>query len=232
MIARTGERFREMVQVPVLVITFREITKGCPAIITRTGAKLNEIFSDSQYRTGIFQARRLQTLYLLAKSATLSSLWQLRAQSTLAWLVPLFRWPLAFCLRERSESFSGVLLKFQRVTIRGAQPSWGSLRKYASQRGSWRPLRGPLRGLCGALRGSAGFSEGSGPMLVTLPNCLSSGALGVLNERSTPLKALSGALRAKWPKALSRNNLWGTSAWALRHSCKWPAGSRMFWDKS
>ena len=44
-----------------------------------------------------------------------------------------------------------LILKFQRVTIRGAQPPRGSPRKFASQRA----LRGSLTGLC------AGLSEGS-----------------------------------------------------------------------
>ena len=50
-----------------------------------------------------------------------------------------------------------LVLKFQGVAIRGAQPS--------------ARLSGVLRGLCGALQGSAECSEGNDPILVTLGNC-------------------------------------------------------------
>ena len=72
-------------------------------------------------------------------------------------------------------------LKFQRVTIRGAQPSARLSEEICLSEGSagvsQRALRGSLRGFCGALRGSAGgpwdfprFFGGSDPMLVTLGN--------------------------------------------------------------
>ena len=62
-----------------------------------------------------------------------------------------------------------LVLKFRRVTIRGAQPLRGSPRKFASQRGSQRLLRGslPWRGSLGFYGALRGFSKGSGPMLVT-----------------------------------------------------------------
>ena len=62
------------------------------------------------------------------------------------------------------------LLKFRRVTIRGAQPSARLSEEICLSEGSagvsQRALRGlsggsagSLRGFCGALRGSAGFAE-------------------------------------------------------------------------
>ena len=87
----------------------------------------------------------------------------------------------------RGETCRGVtatllrVLKFRRVTIRGAQPSARLSEEICLSEGS----AGSLRGLCGGLsegsaglsgvlRGSAGFSggfRGSDPMLVTLGNC-------------------------------------------------------------
>ena len=72
-------------------------------------------------------------------------------------------------------------LKFQRVTIRGAQPSARLSEEICLSEGSAGSLRGLCgdlsegsAGLCGVLRGSATFSGvfgGSDPMLVTLANC-------------------------------------------------------------
>ena len=82
-----------------------------------------------------------------------------------------------------------TILKFRRVTIRGAQPSARLSEEICLSEGSAgvspRALRGlsegsagSLRGLCGVSGGSAGFSEvfgGSDPMLVTLRNADNSG---------------------------------------------------------
>ena len=86
-------------------------------------------------------------------------------------------------LREKSSSFGrGVscffFLKFQRVTIRGAQPSARLSEEICLSEGSagvaQRALRGSLRGfagLCGVPRDFLRFFGGGDAMLVTLANC-------------------------------------------------------------
>ena len=78
---------------------------------------------------------------------------------------------------------SEVLLKFRRVTIRGAQPSARLSEEICLSEGSAgiseRALRGLSEGSAGSLRGSAGVFEGSDPMLVTLGNCWRSTKLSV-----------------------------------------------------
>ena len=82
-------------------------------------------------------------------------------------------------MRIKSSLGLGFLLKFRRVTIRGAQPSARLSEEICLSEGSagvsQRALRGlsegsagSLRGFCGALRGSRDFPrffEGSDPML-------------------------------------------------------------------
>ena len=88
-----------------------------------------------------------------------------------------------------------VLLKFRRVTIRGAQPSArlseGNLPLRGLCGGLSEGSAGSLRGFCGALRGSVGFSEvfgGSDPMLVTLENCEATNLLQAPKPRKIKIR--------------------------------------------
>ena len=70
-----------------------------------------------------------------------------------------------------------LLLKFRRVTIRGAQPSARLSEEICLSEGSAEVSQRALRGLCGVLRGSVGFSEvfrGSDPILVGISALLNS----------------------------------------------------------
>ena len=69
--------------------------------------------------------------------------------------------------RKNSRSQSSLILKFRRVTIRGAQPSARRSEEICLSEGSAGSLRGLCgglsegsAGLCGVLRGSARFPEG------------------------------------------------------------------------
>ena len=107
------------------------------------------------------------------------------------------------------------LLKFRRVTIRGAQPSARLSEEICLSEGSAgvspRAPRGLSEGSAGSLRGSAGVRGifprvfgGSDPMLVTLANCWSPNG-----DQKAASRTLSCVLGTPKPQKLTqRDEIW------------------------